>query len=556
MDTAETDLLSKGHPSLQMSARRRWAVVIGVTIGHFIAALEVTIVGTAMPTVISSLGGLNHYSWVFSAYLLTSTVTVPIWGKLSDLYGRRLFFQIGLAIFILGSVLSGLSTSMTQLIAFRAVQGIGAGALVPLSMTIVGAVFELRERARMQAFFSGAWGLASVIGPLAGGFLTDQMSWRWVFYVNIPFGLLAGAIIGVALKEPKRTERPIIDYAGAIVLTASITTLMLFLVDGGGSLAALFKTRNLALLVAATLLMLIFVRIERRAKDPIVPFELFSDRMVTVSVITTFLAGVAMFGAISFVPLFAQGAMGATATAAGSLLTPLLLGWVICAIASSPLLLRIGYRPMTIAGCSFLTVGFIILSTFGPKTPRSGLMVAMAIIGAGLGSTMLTLIIAVQQSVPKSRLGVATSLNQFARSIGGAVGVAVMGAVLTTGLAAKLSQPSLTGEARLTPDRLAELIDNPSALVEPISRAAMPAHLLVPLENAFVAALRNVFRLAAVLAGIALFLVVIWLPHGDKVQKVNAVPPEGHTPATTKGTMLSELMTVDSDHPIMSGDKT
>src|ERR671920_575274 len=213
-------------PTLIMSSRRRWAVTAGVMTGMFIAALEATVVGTAMPTVIASLGGLNHYSWVFSAYLITSTVTVPVWGKLSDLYGRRLFYQLGIAIFLLGSILSGLSTSMTQLIAFRSIQGLGAGALVPLGMTIIGDIYTLEERARMQALFSGVWGLASVIGPVIGGFITDQLSWRWVFYINLPVGLAAALIIGLALKEPKHTVRPAIDYAGAGLLMGAITLLM------------------------------------------------------------------------------------------------------------------------------------------------------------------------------------------------------------------------------------------------------------------------------------------------------------------------------------------
>ncbi|HEY0657314.1 MAG TPA: MFS transporter, partial [Pyrinomonadaceae bacterium] len=189
-------------PLLEMTSRRRWAVTLGVMTGMFIAALEATVVGTAMPTVIASLGGLNHYSWVFSAYLVTSTVTVPVWGKLSDLYGRRLLYQIGIAVFLLGTLLSGLSTSMTQLIAFRAIQGLGAGALVPLGMTIIGDIFTLQERAKMQAYFSGVWGFSSVVGPIVGGFITDQLSWRWVFFINLPVGIAAALIIGLALKEP------------------------------------------------------------------------------------------------------------------------------------------------------------------------------------------------------------------------------------------------------------------------------------------------------------------------------------------------------------------
>src|SRR5215204_1519195 len=220
-----------GKPLLEMSSSRRWAVTAGVMTGMFIAALEATVVGTAMPTVIASLGGLNHYSWVFSAYLVTSTVTVPVWGKLSDLYGRRLLYQLGIAIFLLGTLLSGFSDSMTQLIVFRAIQGLGAGALIPLGMTIIGDIFTLEERAKMQAYFSGVWGLSSVIGPVVGGFITDQISWRWVFFINLPVGVIAAFIIGLALKEPKLTSKPKIDYAGAALLMIAISLLMLALVE-------------------------------------------------------------------------------------------------------------------------------------------------------------------------------------------------------------------------------------------------------------------------------------------------------------------------------------
>ncbi len=269
-------------PILVMSPRRRWAVTIGVMTGMFLAALEATVVGTAMPTVIASLGGLNHYSWVFSAYLITSTVTVPVWGKLSDLYGRGLLYQIGITVFLIGSVLSGIATSMEQLIVFRAIQGLGAGALVPLGMTIIGDIFTLTERTKKQAYFSGVWGLSSVVGPIVGGFITDQLSWRWVFFINIPVGLAAALIMSIALKEPKRTMRPAIDYAGAAVLMAAITILMLALVEGGTSFATLLAPQNLMLLSGAVLLTAIFFLIEKRAADPIIPFGLFRNRTVTV----------------------------------------------------------------------------------------------------------------------------------------------------------------------------------------------------------------------------------------------------------------------------------
>jgi EmrB/QacA subfamily drug resistance transporter len=533
-------------PTLSMSSRRRWAVTAGVMTGMFLAALEATVVGTAMPTVIAALGGLNHYSWVFSAYLITATVTVPVWGKLSDLYGRRLLYQIGIAIFLLGSALSGMSTSMTQLVIFRALQGLGAGALVPLGMTIIGDIYTVTERAKMQALFSGVWGLSSVIGPVVGGFITDQLSWRWVFYINLPVGLATALILGLALKEPKRTERPAIDYAGAALLIAAITLLMLALVEGGAKLSALLSSRNLVLFAGAAVLTAIFVRVERRAADPVVPFKLFRNRVVLISVVAGFLAGVAMFGAISFVPLFAQGALGATATQAGSLLTPLMLSWVGMSVVGGRILIRVGYRPLCIAGFTLLTLGFVLLSMFQRATPRVWLYVDLILIGAGLGLTMLTLLIAVQQAVSRAQLGIATSLNQFSRSIGGAVGVAVMGAVLSAGLASQLNEVAGRGNTALTPERAAELAENPNALIDPHARAVLPPNVLDALQGSMAGAIHNVFWVGTAFAVLAL-LVSFYLPR--KGESTFERPEEqACTSETGERMVMAEFTTIDPEH--------
>jgi EmrB/QacA subfamily drug resistance transporter len=509
--TSKKQTENKAKPLLEMSPGRRMAVTIGVMTGMFIAALEATVVGTAMPTVIASLGGLNHYSWVFSAYLVTSTVTVPVWGKLSDLYGRRLLYQIGIGVFLLGTLLSGLSTSMTLLIIFRAIQGLGAGALIPLGMTIIGDIFTLEERARMQAYFSGVWGLSSVIGPIVGGFITDQISWRWVFFINLPIGVIAALIIGLALKEPKLTEKPKIDYAGAATLMIAISLLMLAMVEGGASIATLFSTENLLIIFAAIVLLAIFVLVEMNAKDPIIPFELFRNRMVSVSVAAGFLAGVAMFGAISFVPLFAQGALGLTATAAGSLLTPLMLSWVLMSVIGGRILLKVGYRPISIAGFIILTTGFVLLAMFQRETARIWLYTDLALIGAGLGLTMLTLLIAVQQAVERTKLGVATSLNQFSRAIGGAFGVAIMGAVLTAGLATQLNKAAQTGDSSLTVAQAAEFASNPNALIDPSAKATLPNGILEILQQSMANAIHRVFWVGAGFSALAL-LVIFFLP--------------------------------------------
>ncbi|MCD9189570.1 MAG: MFS transporter [Pyrinomonadaceae bacterium] len=500
------------RPILEMSSRRRWAVTLGVMTGMFIAALEATVVGTAMPTVISSLGGLNHYSWVFSAYLVTSTVTVPVWGKLSDLYGRRLLYQIGIGVFLLGTLLSGLSGTMTQLIIFRAIQGLGAGALVPLGMTIIGDIYTVQERAKMQAFFSGVWGLSSVVGPVVGGFITDQLSWQWVFFINIPVGIVAAAIIGFALKEPKLTAKPKIDYAGAALLMTAISLLMLALVEGGSSLTVLLQLHNILLIGGSIILLVIFYIVEKRASDPIIPFDLFQNKTVSVSVIAGFLAGVAMFGAISFIPLFAQGALGSTATEAGSLLTPLMLSWVSMSIIGGRLLLRVGYRPITVVGFVILTVGFVLLALFGRETPRFWLYFDLVLIGCGLGLTMLTLLIAVQQAVERTKLGVATSLNQFSRSIGGAFGVAIMGTVLSSGLAANLNEIALQGNTSLTVERAAEFASNPNALIDPQAKAAISPETLDVLQQAMASSIHTVFWVGAVISVFALLVIFFFLP--------------------------------------------
>lgn len=488
-----------------MSSRRRWFVTAGVMTGMLLAALEGTVVGTAMPTIVAALGGLAHYSWVFSAYLLTSTVTVPVWGKLSDLFGRRRLFQIGVAVFLIGSAACGLAQTMTQLILSRAVQGIGAGALVPLAMTIIGDIFTLQERAKMQGLFSGVWGVSSVFGPLLGGFITDQLSWRWVFLINLPVGIAAAAIIGFGLIEPKREERAAIDYLGAIVLTAAVTLLLLVLGDGGRYL----------LLAPVVALFFWFVRIETRAEDPIVPLRLFRNPVVTVAIVVGFLAGIAMFAAITFVPLLAQGVLGATATEAGSFLTPLMLAWVLASIVGGRLLMRLGSRTLVLAGLVFMLGGFAALATFSRATPRMLMMLELTFIGAGLGLTMLTLLIASQHSVPREQLGITTSLNQFSRSIGGALGVALLGALLAAGLA--------------------EFSHDPNALVNPEARAHIAPAELAALQGALQKTLRTIFWACAAVVAAALAVAF-------------RIPPGRITDAHGERMVHAEMTNIDAAH--------
>ncbi|HUP44429.1 MAG TPA: MDR family MFS transporter [Thermoanaerobaculia bacterium] len=481
-----------------LSPRRRIVITAGVMTGTFLAALEATIVGTAMPTVVAALGGLAHFSWVFSVYLLTSTVSVPLWGKLSDLYGRRFLYQLAIAVFLVGSALSGLSQSMPQLIAARALQGLGAGGLIPLGMTIIGDIYSIQERARMQGWFSGVWGLSSIIGPLVGGFVTDQISWRWVFFINIPIGVVAAVIMGIALVEQKRATRPSIDYLGAVVLTTGVTLLMMALVDGG-SIAELLRLRNLILFVVVMALLAWFLRIERRAAEPVIPLELFRNRLVALAMIIGFLAGVAMFGAISFVPLFAQGSRGVSATAAGSFLTPLMLAWVSASVVGGRLLIRVGWRPLVVTGLLLLVAGFAGLTAATTETASFVLVIELTLIGCGLGLTMLTLLIAVQHAVPRHQLGIATSLNQFFRSIGGAMGVALLGALLTAGMSDSIHE-------------------DPSALIDRESQMAMEPAELEAMQESLARSIRTVFLASGVVCAIAL-LFAFFLPAGAPVSE-------------------------------------
>lgn len=519
------------RPHLPLTPARRRVVTAGVMTGMFLAALEATVIATAMPTVIATLGGMRHYSWVFSAYLLASTVTVPLWGKLSDLFGRRYLYQVGIMIFLVGSTLSGFATTMVELIAFRAIQGVGAGALVPLGMTIAGEIYTLRERARMQGLFSGVWGVASVVGPLVGGFLTESISWRWVFWINIPFGVAAAIIIGLGLPKNELREDRRIDFAGAATLTGSMTLLLLALVDGT-SLERLTSLRNVALLAASGILLFWFVRIERRAPEPLIPIPLLSTPTIRNATIIAFLAGVGMFGAITFVPLFAQGARGDTATQAGALLTPLMMSWVIVSVIAGPLLLKVGSRAMVIAGQLLLSIGFFWFAAFDRETSRMALNLDLVMMGAGLGLTMLTLLLVVQHSVARSELGIATSLNQFSRSIGGAIGVAMMGALLSAGLAADLRESADRGAIR--PELAAQLTRNPAALIDEGAQREVSPGTLHLLRSSLGVALRPVFLIGGVISLLALAFV-------GGLPRTSHAAPEGKQ-------LMSERTMVDENH--------
>jgi EmrB/QacA subfamily drug resistance transporter len=413
--------------------RRKRRALYGVMLSVFLAAMESTVVATAMPTVVASLGGLHIYSWVFSGFLLTSTVTMPLWGRLSDVIGRRPIYLTGLSLFLLGSVLSGVAQNMGQLIAFRALQGLGAGSLLTLGMTIVGELFGLEQRAKMQGYVSGVWGVASLLGPLLGGLLTDHISWRWVFYINLPFGAIAMLLLRGAL--PEGTRRPhTLDYPGLALFSVGVSALLVGIMEAGRvgrwTGPAVMVPLGVALITLAA-----FVLVERRAREPIVPLALFRHRMVLAASLNGLLSGMAMFGAISFVPLFLQHVSGMSATAAGFVLTPFVLGWVAMSIVGARLALRVGYRVLVVSGMACLSVAFLMLSRWAPGLTQAAAMRDALVGGIGMGLTFVPMLIAVQSAVLRADLGAATSMVQFCRTIGGAVGLSVMGAVMIRRLA-------------------------------------------------------------------------------------------------------------------------
>jgi EmrB/QacA subfamily drug resistance transporter len=476
-----------------MSKNRIVVVTAGIMLSLFLASMESTVVATAMPTIVGQLGGLEHYSWVFSAYMLASTTTVPLYGKLSDIYGRRKLYLFAMALFLAGSILCGRAGTMTQLILARALQGLGAGGIMPLAFILIGEMFTLEQRAKMQGFFSGVWGVSSIAGPLLGGFIVDQFSWHWVFYVNVAPGLLAAGLVGLGWRDQIQLQgRGAVDYAGAALLSTSVVALLLGLTgfDFGTTSSWIFIGAAIVLFAALTW-------VESRAPDPILPIALFRhNRVFSTAVLHGVFAGGALFGSISFIPLFVQSVLGTSATQAGITITPLLLGWVAASIIGTRLLLKVGYYRLTIAGTSLLVIGAFLMTRVGADTSQALLMVFVTLMGIGMGFSIPPFLIAVQTIVERRHLGTATSTMQFSRSIGGTIGVSVMGAALSVRLASNLSASGLN------PGLVSQLLDP-----LPGARAVIDESLRFAVANA----IHLVFVIAFVSAACA-FVAVFFTP--------------------------------------------
>jgi EmrB/QacA subfamily drug resistance transporter len=462
-----------------MSRNRIILVTAGIMLSLFLASMESTVVATAMPTIVGQLGGLEHFSWVFSAFMLASTTTVPLYGKLSDIYGRRKLYVFAMSLFLIGSVLCGLANSMTQLIFARALQGIGAGGIMPLAFILIGEMFSLEQRTKMQGVFSGVWGVSSIAGPLLGGFLVAQLSWRWIFYINVIPGLLAAALVAFAWRDQIQShKRPAVDYTGAGLLTVSVVLLLLGLMEFGTS-------RSWIYIGVAIVLFIALWWVERRAADPILPLPLFRDSLFSTAIAHGLFTGWAVFGSISFIPLFVQSVLGANPLQAGITITPMLLGWVGASIVGTRILLRVGYRNLSVIGTTLFAVGAFLMTLVGANSSQIMVMVFVTMMGIGMGLSIPAFVIAVQTTVERRHLGTATSMLQFSRSMGGTLGVSVMGAVLSARLASNLSASGLDTEM------VAQLLDpipGSEVLIDTGVRLAMANAIHLVFLVAFVAA--------------------------------------------------------------------
>ena len=488
-------------------------VLSGLMVGMLLAALDQTIVSTALKSIVEDFDGLTHYTWVVTAYLLTSTASTPLYGKISDLYGRRPVFQFAIITFLIGSFAAGAATSMTQLIAFRAVQGLGAGGLMSLTFVIIGDIISPRERGKYQGYFGGVWGLSSVAGPLLGGYFSDHAQilgvtgWRWIFYINLPFGIAALIITSMSLHIPKVKREHSIDYLGALLLVSGVSALLLG-ISVYGPQDGWQASKTLLTLAAALALILLFIFQESRAKEPILPLTLFKNHTFSVTSVMAFIIGAGMFGAIIMLPLYLQVVKGDSATSAGLKLIPFMIGIVSMSIVSGKMITKHGhYKRFPIIGLALMTVGLAMLSTLTESTPFWQLSIYSILIGAGLGFSMQTIVIALQNAVDFKDLGVATSANTFFRSIGATMGVALFGTVYASRLAHNLpieieklrvSNPAALVGA--TPEKFEALKENTAVL------QTFSPELQVGIINAFVNSFHIVFLTAVPVTVIGFFI--------------------------------------------------
>ncbi|MFF8928828.1 DHA2 family efflux MFS transporter permease subunit [Streptomyces longwoodensis] len=492
-------------------------------LGMLLAALDQTIVSTALPTIVSDLGGLEHLSWVVTAYLLASTAATPLWGKLGDQYGRKKLFQAAILIFLVGSALCGMAQDMPQLIAFRAVQGLGGGGLMVLSMAIVGDIVPPRERGRYQGLFGAVFGATSVLGPLLGGLFTEHLSWRWVFYINLPVGVVALAVIAAVLHIPRKGTRHVIDYLGTFLI-ASLATCLVLVASLGGTTWPWGSARIAGLIALAVVLAVAFVAVERRAAEPVLPLKLFRVRTFTLSAVISFIIGFAMFGAMTYLPTFLQVVQGVSPTMSGVHMLPMVFGMLLSSTVSGQIVSRTGrWKVFPLTGTAVTTVGLLLLHQLDERSSTAEMSTYFFVFGLGLGLVMQVLVLIVQNAVSYEDLGVATSGATFFRSIGASFGVAIFGTVFASRLADKLTD-AFRG-VRLPAGASADALK-----ADPRGISALPPSLRPAALHAYASAITDVFLYAAPIA--ALGFLLAWFLKEDKLRGSVTAPDVTETLAS------------------------
>ncbi|MEU1482657.1 MDR family MFS transporter [Streptomyces sp. NPDC005752] len=505
-------------------SRRSVLVSIGaLLLGMLLAALDQTIVSTALPTIVSELGGLDHLSWVVTAYMLAATAATPLWGKLGDQYGRKKLFQTAIVIFLVGSALCGMAQNMPQLIGFRALQGLGGGGLMVLSMAIVGDIVTPRERGKYQGLFGAVFGMTSVLGPLLGGFFTEHLSWRWVFYINLPIGVVALLVIAAALHIPVRRTKHRIDYLGTFLI-ASVATCLVLVASLGGTTWAWSSPQIVALAVLAVVLLVAFVAAERRADEPVLPLKLFRMRTFSLVAVISFVIGFAMFGAMTYLPTFLQVVHGISPTLSGVHMLPMVFGLLLTSTGSGQIVSRTGrWKVFPIAGTALTVVGLLLLHTLSETSSTWTMSLCFFVFGAGLGLVMQVLVLIVQNSVGYEDLGVATSGATFFRSIGASFGVAVFGTIFTNGLTGQL-EDALSGRS-LPPG-----VDAGALAADPRAIGRLPADLRPSVLSAYSTSITDVFLYAAPVVLVA--FVFAWFLKEEPLRGSVTAPDSSETLAS------------------------